>query len=236
MNTPDAASKTTAARDALRARFTSIRVALDDLTPSAFGVRAHEEFQDNRLFVEKYQNRLVSAFLLLSHLRDDARRFAKRCGIDISLINAFVNRSLAVRICIRAGDTRKHGLVGRSKNATISNGLICVVKSPPGEEPNLKSDAIVIGMVLVDAVHEVFHSHVVMDQAIRDWVDFLASELILDLRAEIEPWLARRSPMTMVSLEDQNATVPPGSVVGCEFPSEFAEALIQDVKKRVERT
>ena len=178
----------------------------------------------------------MSAFLLLSHLRDDARRLAKRIGVDQSVVSSFVDRSLPVHLCVRAGDTQKHGLGGRSKNATISNGFICVIKSEPGQSPNSSSDTIVEGMVLVDAIHGVFHSHVIIKQAIHDWVNFLASELALDLQQEVDAWLPRKVPDYVIKQGDPRPTVPLGSVIGFEFPAEIAEKLVADVKERVDRT
>ncbi len=236
MTNPDASTKAETARDVIRHRFRSLSAAMTDLAPAAFGVRPHNEFQSDVGLPARYENRLVSVFLLLSHLRDDTRRLAKRTGVNPSVVNLFVDRSLPVQLCVRAGDTRKHGLGGRSRNATISNGLIYVVKSPPGEPPSPISDAIVIGMVLVDANHGTFHSHQVIARAIHEWVDFLASELGLDLRQEVDAWLPRKEPDVVIRQGESNPTVPLGSVIAFEFSTEITEQLVADVKDRVDRT
>lgn len=236
MTNPGTSTKAETAREVIRHRFISLSAAMTDLAPAAFGVRPHNEIQSDVSLPARYENRLVSAFLLLSHLRDDVRRLAKRIGVNPSVVNQFVNQSLAVRLCVRAGDTRKHGLGGRSRNATISNGLICVVKSTPGEPPSPTNDAIVVGMVLVDADHGVFHSHRVIARAIHDWVDFLASELSLDLRQEMDAWLPRKEPDFIIEQDESNPTVPLGSTIQFEFPTELTEQLVDDVKSKVDRT
>ncbi len=132
--------------------------------------------------------------------------------------------------------TRKHGLGGRSRNATISNGLICVVKTETDEPPSPISDAIIVGMVLVDADHGTFHSHKVIAQAIHAWTDFLASELGFDLRQEVDTWLPRKNADVVVRQGESKPTVPLGSVIEFEFPSDVTEQLVDDVKRRVDRT
>ncbi len=236
MKNPDESIKAETARDAIRDRFKSLRAAMTDLAPAAFGIRPHNEVQSDVSLPARYENRLVSAFLLLSHLRDDTRRLAKWTGVNSSVVNQFVDQSLAVRLCVRAGDTRKHGLGGRSRNATISNGLIYVVESTPGESPSPISDAMVVGMVLVDADHGTFHTHTVIVRAIHEWVDFLASELGLDLRQEVDAWLPRKEPDVVVRQGESNPTVPLGSTIAFEFPAEITEQLVADVKDRVDRT
>ena len=233
---PDASMKVETARDVIRHRFISLSAAMTDLAPAAFGKRPHNEIQSDVSFSARYENRLVSAFMLLSHLRDDTRRLAKWTGVNPSVVNQFVDQSLAVRLCVRAGDTRKHGLGGRSRNATISNGLICVVKCPPGEPASPTSDAIVVGMILVDADHGTFHSHTVIVRAIHDWVDFLASELGLDLRQEVDAWQPRKEPDFVIKQGEAKPTVPLGSVIAFEIPTEITERLVDDVKDRVDRT
>ena len=139
------------AEQAIRERFTAIEAALKDLCPDAFGILTQQEIVGNKLLATRYQNRLMSMFLLIYHLRDDVRRLAKRRGFEEKIIDDFIRRAQPVSLCIRAGDTHKHGLGGRSKNATISNGLIKVVKAPKGTKPTPSSDVIIIGMMLVDS-------------------------------------------------------------------------------------
>ena len=91
-------------------------------------------------------------------------------------------------------------------------------------------------MVLVDADHGVFHSHVIIERAIHEWVNFLASELALDLRQEVDAWLPEKDPDYVITQGDLKPTVPLGSVIAFEFPAEIAEKLVNDVKERVDRT
>ena len=91
-------------------------------------------------------------------------------------------------------------------------------------------------MVLVDADHGAFHSQVIIERAIHDWVDFLASELALDLRQEVDTWLPRKGPDYVMKEGSPNPTVPLGSVIEFEFPAEIADRLVNDMKDRVDRT
>jgi hypothetical protein len=211
-------------------RFSLIRAALDDLQSTAFGIRPYQTVQADRLLHARYENRLMTAFLLLSHLRDHCTRLAKARGLRREVVTRFVEGSLSVNLCVRAGDTWKHGRGGRHGNATVTKGLICVLKSPKGEPPGPQSDSIVIGMALVDAEFGVFHSHVVLDHAIRDWVTFLASTFALDLRQEVAAWLPEQKA-THVVAEGERPEVPPGSVLEMPFPAAVITSLMDDLKR-----
>ena len=220
------------AEQAIRERFTAIEAALKDLCPDAFGILTQQEIVGNKLLAARYQNRLMSMFLLIYHLRDDVRRLAKRRGFEEKIIDDFIRRAQPVSLCIRAGDTHKHGLGGRSKNATISNGLIKVVKAPKGTKPTPSSDVIIIGMMLVDSEHGVYHSQVVIEQAIGNWVQFLNNEFNLDLT----DWLRRcfpprQGPIVPLSSR-RRTTVPEGATVTLEFPEDLTQRLVDDVQKR----
>ena len=196
------------AANVIRDRFFSLRAALEDLKSSAFGVRPRAAW-DDPLLVVQYQNRAMTAFLHLYHLRDDARRLASRLGLDPVIVERFTEGSLPVQVCIRAGDTWKHGLGGRNRNATITNGLLLVIKYPPGTVHTPESDALVIGAHVVDVDHGSFSSDVIITDAIHDWIRLLASDLNLDLASEVDGWLPRRPPSDAIFIRPgEHPSVP----------------------------
>ncbi|MCK5225908.1 MAG: hypothetical protein KAQ89_04255 [Planctomycetes bacterium] len=224
------------AEQAIRNRFTAIEAALKDLCQDAFGILTQQEIVDNKLLVARYQNRLMSMFLLIYHLRDDICRLAKRHGFKQKIVKDFAKRTIPISICIRAGDTHKHGLGGRSKNATISNGPIIVVKTAKGAKPAPSDKAIVEGMTLVDSEHGVFCSKVVIEQAIGSWVQFLNNEFNLNLT----DWLRRCFPPRQGPIVDLSpklhTTVPEGATVTFGFPQDLTQRLVDDVQKRAKES
>ncbi|MBW8041372.1 MAG: hypothetical protein FVQ85_15420 [Planctomycetes bacterium] len=222
------------AEQAIRDRFIAIEAALNDLSPNAFGDLTRDVIDKDNLLQARYQNRLMSMFLLIYHLRDDVCRLVKRRGLKKEIVGDFIKQSLPVSLCIRVGDTHKHGLGGRSKNATIPNGLIVVYKTPKGTDTTPSDKAIVIGMALVDSLHGVFHSHVVIEQAVWDWIGFLAKELKFDLTEWLKCGLQSISKQIVNLPPDAHATVQEGSVVAFELPKDLSKRMIKDVKKRAQ--
>ena len=206
--------KKDSAEQAVRERFRAIEAALEDVKPSAFGVLPYEVAESDSSLRLRYRNRLRVAFLLISHLRDDARRLGKILGVDAKVITDFVQRSLPVTLCVRSGDTTKHGLGGRSKNATVANGFVLVRKVPSGSEPAADDDCLIVGMALADRDHGVFHSHVILEAAMKDWVEFLKTELSLDLMDWAERVIS--NPARVVTVGTEGSVVPPGSD-GCQW-------------------
>jgi len=222
------------AEQAIKDRFISIEAALSDLSPNSFGVLTRDVIEKDKLIQVRYQNRLMSMFLLIYHLRDDVYRLVKRRRLRKDIVEDLIKQSLPISLCIRAGDTHKHGLGGRSKSATITNGLIIVYKTPKGAGPTPNDKAIVIGMALVDNRHGVFHSHVVIEQAIRDWIGFLAKELQFDLKEWLKYCLPSISKQIVVLPPDAHTVVPEGSKVAFEFPKDLSKRMIRDVKRRAQ--
>lgn len=221
------------AAQAIRNRFVSLRAALDDLKGSVFGVRPRSAW-DDPLLAARYQNRVMTAFLLLYHLRDDARRLARRLGVDPVIVERFAEGSLPVQVCIRAGDTWKHGLGGQSRNATIMNGLILIVKTPKGTAMTPESEALVNGAHVIDVDHGTFNSDVIITDALHDWIRLLASELSLDLTSEVEGWLPRRPPPDAIVIpRGEHVEVPEGSYLVIPLPQEDAAPFVQDLRRRL---
>jgi len=213
-------------------RFDEIEAALFDLRPEEFGIFKTRQLAEDCLIQRRYCNRLMSAFLLLYHLQDDIRRLAKRRNVSHSIVDDFVDNSLWVKLCVRAGDTHKHGLGGRSKNATFPNGLLQVVKNRSGEKPSPNSEGIVIGMIIADADHGIFHSKSIIEGALRDWVGFLASQFNLDLSS----WAARCIPAkpgpTIKLRHGEHPNVPLGATLTMELPSDLQSAIVSEAVKR----
>lgn len=221
------------AAQAIRDRFFSLRAALEDLKPRALGVRPRSAW-DDPLLVAQYQNRVMTAFLHLYHLRDDVLRLARRLELDVKVIHRFVNGSLPISLCIRAGETSKHGLGGHSRNATITNGLLLVIKYAPGTVPTPESDTIVTGAHVVDVDHGTFSSDTIITDALHDWIRLLASELSLDLTSEVEGWLPRRPPSDAIFIPSGvHASVPEGSYLVMPLPQEAAAPFVQDLPRRL---
>lgn len=223
-----------AAEQAVRKRMDAIGVAYEDVQPKPFGtLTAGQLAQDPKISI-RYQNRLMTLLLLISHLRDDARRLAKRKGLKNKVVDEFVGSSTVVELCVRAGDTRKHGLGGRGKNATIADGLISVQKTKPGESRKPTDQAIIIGMALVDAELGLFHSQVVVERAIREWVRFLGETLEVSVDEEVRAWLPEHPPIHTHVRAGVHGVVPLGSLVTMEFPPDMVSKLVDDVRKRSE--
>lgn len=217
-------------------RFDEIEAALFDLKPMEFGIFKSQQLAEDGLIQRRYRNRLVGAFLLLYHLQDDVKRLAKRRNFSRSVVNDFVDHSLWVTLCVRAGNTHKHGLGGRSRNATFPNGLLTVVKAQSGEKPSPSNEAIVIGMIIADADHGVFHSKSIIEGALRDWVEFLAVQFELDLSS----WLARCIPAkpgpTIELRNNDHPNVPLGATLTMELPEDIQSAIVADAAKRREES
>ena len=217
-------------------RFAEIEAALLDLEPSAIGVKPVRDLANGGIIQRQYKNRLQGALLLLYHLRDDVKRFAKRIGKPKDVIDKFADSSLWVKLCIRAGNTHKHGLGGRSKNATIIDGLVYAVKMEPNQQQTPNSDAIVMGMYVADADYGTFSAQYVLRGAMQDWVQFLAAEFGLKLSG----WMSRCIPKSdgpAFKLKDGNhLMVPLGSTITCEMPENLRNAIQEDVAKRRDAT
>ena len=217
-------------------RFDEIEAALFDLKPMEFGIFESQQLTEDGLIQRRYRNRLMSAFLLLYHLKDDVKRLAKRRNLSRSIVDDFVDHSLWVKLCVRAGDTHKHGLGGRSKNATFPNGLLKVVKTRSGEKSSPSNEAIVIGMIIADADHGVFHSKSIIEGALRDWAGFLSAKFNLDLSNWIAHCIPAKPGPTIELRHDAHPYVPLGATLTMELPQDLQKAIVSDAVKRREES
>jgi len=217
-------------------RFDEIEAALFDLNPGEFGIFQSQQLTEDSLIARRYRNRLMSAFLLLYHLKDDVQRLAKRRKLSPSIVKDFVDHSLWVKLCVRAGDTHKHGLGGRSRNATFPNGLLTVVKTRSGENRSPSDEAFVIGMIIADADHGVFHSKSIIEGALRDWAGFLSTNFNLDLSSWIARCIPARPGPTIELRHDAHAYVPLGATLTMEIPQDLQKAIVLDAAQRREES
>ncbi len=213
-------------------RFDEIEAALFDLKPMEFGIFKWKQLSEDDLIQRRYRNRLMSVFLLLYHLQDDVKRLSKRRKLPPSIVNDFVDHSLWVKLCVRAGNTHKHGLGGRSRNATFPNGLLIVVKTRSGEKSSPSNEAIVIGMIVADADHGVFHSKSIIEGALRDWVEFLTVQFELDLSNWESRCIPTKPGPTIKLRNKDHPNVPLGATLTMELPEDFQNVVVADAAKR----
>lgn len=214
-------------------RLAEIEAAVSDVSPSSFGVKKVRELESGGLVETQFKNRLNNAFLLLYHLQDDAKRLAKDKNINKVTVDEFRSNSSWVKLCIRAGDTYKHGLGGRSKNGTLLNGLLYAVKTesheqPKSEHPKPEYDAILIGMLVADADYGTFPSQILIEGALLEWRDFLNEVLDVD----ISDWVNRCIPdkSNIVPLQQGKIIEAP---LGTTFIFEIPENMRDLVQKQV---
>jgi len=222
------------AEEAIRSRLKEIGAALDDLKHTATGVSTASDITDN--LKARYQNRLMSVFISISHMRDGVRRLAKRRGVDWNDIKQQIDSSVPIQLCIRLSETHKHGLGGKSRNATILNGFITVIGLPKkgGNPANPPPDAVAMmeGMQLVDSEYGQSHSSVVIKEAMRSWVTLIRDYLGLD---ETQ-WYQMRFPNPRGVIHapaGTHVTVPLGTTLVFDVPDNAT--FVKDVKRRADK-
>jgi hypothetical protein len=213
-------------------RLAEIEAALDDLKPSSFGNVKVKDLNSGSLIDRRMRNRLHCAFLLLYHLQDDVKKLAKKCRLPKTAIDEFANQSLWVKLCIRAGNTHKHGLGGRSRNATLPNGLIYAVEVGPDEKPSSESKAIVMGMIVADADLGAFPSQKILEGALRDWGGFLNAKFSIDIASLVSRCYPASKGPTMSLKPDEHPVVPLGTTLIFELPEKTRNMAQEDSAKR----
>jgi len=215
-------------------RLSEIEAAVSDVSPSSFGVKKVRELQGGGIVEMQFKNRLQSVFILLYHVLDDARRLAKVKKIKKTTVDEFSKKSLWVNLCIRAGNTHKHGLGDRSKNGTLLNGLIYVVKVGPNDQQTPESDALLIGMAVADADYGTFPSQKLIEGALLDWRTFLNKVLDVDISTWVNRCIPDKSKAVPLQ-QGENIEVPLGTTLTFEIPKNMRDfAQKQASKKRDE--
>lgn len=213
-------------------RLAEIEAALDDLKPSSFGIVKVKDLSSGSFIDRRTRIRLHSAFLLLYHLKDDVKKLARKRRLPKTAIDEFANQSLWVKLCIRAGDTHKHGLGGRSRNATLASGFIYAVKVTPDEKPSSDSEAIVIGMIVSDADLGTFHSQKILEGALRDWAEFLNAKFGIDISALVSRCFPASEGPTLKVKPDEHPSVPLGATLIFELPEKIRDLAQQNSARR----
>lgn len=195
-------------------RLRDIDAALHDLSASQFaGQAAGDRLPDPRS-CGVHRNRVAILLLNLYHLKDDARGLARKKGLGKNLVDDFCDKSNSVALCVKAGDTYKHGVGGRDGNNTVIEYevVVCEQKGPKPEP----SDSIISAfMLIVDENGEPHQSDLLAQEALWDWIEFLEDKLGMNLPEWREKW--RKKPL------------PPGHSI---YVGPLPPALLQLIKDK----
>ena len=178
------------AESKVRRRLRDIDAALADLSINRLGYRtAHEAVMDQTAF-GIYRNRLAILMLSIYHLRDDVRGLARAKGFDKNYVDSFSSKSKAVNLCIKAGDTYKHGVGGRDKNNTVMEYSVLIAHQQ-GSTPSPQDHLVNHVFLVVDESGEPHQSDLLAMEAIKDWLKFLSTEMAMDVSSWEAKWESR---------------------------------------------
>jgi hypothetical protein len=99
----------------------------------------------------------------LYHLKDDARGLARAKGLSKVVVEEFCRKSAAVDLCVKAGDTYKHGVGGRAGNNAVIEYEV-VFHDRQGPEPQPTDPVVNAVMLVVDKGGEPHQSDLVAPQ------------------------------------------------------------------------
>ncbi len=215
-------------------RLGEIEAAIVDLRPFVFGIHRGKELKPGTTAARRYRNRLQHALLLLNHLQADANRLARKQNLPKDVVTNFVEGSQCVRVCNRAANTHKHGVGGRSRNATMPSSFLTMAKDPHlGASPE-DADTIVVGMLISDPQEGSFSSKGLIHGAARDWAVFLRDMF----RIDATDWLARCFPApkgpTIRLRPEGNDPVPQGANIVIEIPEHVRDEMTAAVRRQLE--
>jgi hypothetical protein len=174
-------------------RLSNIQAALHDLRPGQYtqetgGMRAADGLASG-----VHRNRVASLLINLYHLKDDARGLARAKGVSMDVVEEFCQKSTAVNLCIKAGDTYKHGVGGRDGNNTVIEYEV-IVCNQEGPEPKPSDQIVNVVMLVIDRTGEPHQSDLLAGEALRDWAAFLAGKLGMVLPDWLKTWLQSAPP------------------------------------------
>jgi hypothetical protein len=93
-------------------RLHAIEHAIDELAvavyPEGKRTRANRPPGESQVLI----NRTATCILGIYHLKDDAKGVARTKGLPKDKVDLFVESSRAIDLCVKAGDTYKHGSAG----------------------------------------------------------------------------------------------------------------------------
>jgi len=207
--------KLTKAKDKIRARLESIDAALADL---AVLVHTHPTGGAlSKMDIDIHRNRLASLILGIYHLKDDAKGLARLKGLDKKAVDDFVASCPAVSMCVKAGDTYKHGVGGRGGNSMVMGYEIHFMKRK-GDKPSIDDPLVGLAMLIVDEKGVPHQSDVLAKEALHDWLPFLRG-LGVDVSEREKKWQLHSLPEGM-------------SVYKGDLPPAFLKHLKEEAKKR----
>jgi hypothetical protein len=169
-------------------RLRNIEAALHDLRPGQYAQSTAGERAGDRMAFGVHRNRVATLLINLYHLKDDARGLARAKGIGKDVVEELCRDSAAVGLCVKAGDTYKHGVGGRAGNNTvIEYEVVLCDQQGPGPQP---TDPVINAvMVVVDAGGEPHQSDLLAAEALREWAAFLEGALGMSLPMWLKEWL-----------------------------------------------
>jgi hypothetical protein len=188
-------------------RLRTIEAALHDLNPTQFRQETGWTRATDPMAFQVHRNRVALLLLNLYHLRDDARGLARRRGLDQASVDSFCDSSAAISLSIKAGDTYKHGIGGRTGNNTVIEYEVVICRQD-GHEPRPTDPVVNVVKLIIDENGEPHQSDVLAVEALRDWLQFLEHQLGLDMNEWRQKW-------------DQSAMPPGMSVYSCALPPGF---------------
>jgi hypothetical protein len=168
-------------------RFRGIEAALHDLRPEQFALATAPERAGDRMSFDVHRNRVAVLLINLYHLKDDARGLARARGLGKELVEELCRNKVAVDLCVKAGDTYKHGVGGRAGNNTVI-GYEVLVCHQEGPEPQPTDAVANTLMLVVDNGGEQHQSDLLAAEALRDWAAFLEGTLRMTLPAWVKGW------------------------------------------------
>src|SRR6266852_2390072 len=118
---------------------------------------------------------------------------ARQRGLSKEVVEKFCRRSSPIRLCIQAGNTRKHGLGGRDKNNTVLEYTVLALDKQACE-PRPDDPVIGVLMLLVDETGQAHQADLLAAEAMRDWIGFLRDRLHMDVQEWETIWGKKALP------------------------------------------
>jgi hypothetical protein len=171
-------------------RLRLIDAAYFDIESSRFAEAGLQDLPRDNMTGDVLKNRVALLLLNLYHLRDDARGLARRKGIDKKVVDEFCENTPEISICIKAGDTYKHGIGGRDNNNTvIEHDVAAFIQQ--GAEPSPHDPMIGLFNLVIDENGDARQSNLLAADAMHEWIHFLENSFGLDLLGWRRKWTKR---------------------------------------------
>jgi hypothetical protein len=169
-------------------RLRNIEAAVHDLRPGQYARTTGGEWAGDRMAFDVHRNRVATLLINLYHLKDDARGLARAKGLGKDVVEDFCRNTASVDLCVKAGDTYKHGIGGRAGNNTVIEYEVAMC-AQQGSEPQPTDPLVNAVMLVVDKGGEPHQSDLLAAEALHDWAPFLEGTLGMALPAWLKGWL-----------------------------------------------